>query len=373
MDAATYDVARRFERPRTRDGRSVVSREHGVRTGRSPALRGEGHRRHPRDPGRRTRGGAPRPHRRAVVERTGSAGTRAGSRVRHAAVDLRLLLGSRLASEPVGAHPRGRRRGCAGTAAGRASPPSTAITTAETWSSAATGSSTSRSARCTKAERAQDPDDIGGKILRLNPDGSTPSDNPLGAVNPAYSMGHRNSFGLCVDPVDGNAVGDGERAGQRRRGQPHRARWQLRLAGPARSGRRAAVHRSGARLPRGDRPDRVRGVAAATCTSAPSAPACCIGCRSRRRTTRTPTWWATSAPAITDLQVGPDGDLYVSTSEAIWRLAGTGSPEPATSPSATPAADASDDGWRTVVAVVAGVVARGRTHHAVRRRVAAPP
>ena len=51
--------------------------------------------------------------------------------------------------------------------------------------------------------RAQDPEDLGGKILRLNPDGSIPEDNPLGPDNPAYSLGHRNSFGICFDPVEG--------------------------------------------------------------------------------------------------------------------------------------------------------------------------
>src|SRR5262249_57614025 len=52
--------------------------------------------------------------------------------------------------------------------------------------------------------RAQDPTDPGGKVLRLNDDGSVPSDNPFGSGNPAYSMGHRNSFGLCVDPATGD-------------------------------------------------------------------------------------------------------------------------------------------------------------------------
>ncbi len=53
------------------------------------------------------------------------------------------------------------------------------------------------------ADRAQDPSDLGGKIVRLNPDGSVPADNPFGAGNPVWSYGHRNSFGLCVDPGDG--------------------------------------------------------------------------------------------------------------------------------------------------------------------------
>jgi glucose/arabinose dehydrogenase len=53
-------------------------------------------------------------------------------------------------------------------------------------------------------ERAQDPDDLGGKVLRLDPDGSVPTDNPFGPENSVYALGIRNSFGLCFDPVTGN-------------------------------------------------------------------------------------------------------------------------------------------------------------------------
>ncbi|MFL5766855.1 MAG: PQQ-dependent sugar dehydrogenase, partial [Actinomycetota bacterium] len=48
-----------------------------------------------------------------------------------------------------------------------------------------------------EAPRAQDVGDLGGKVLRLDPDGSIPQDNPFGANNPAYTMGLRNSFGVC--------------------------------------------------------------------------------------------------------------------------------------------------------------------------------
>ncbi len=52
--------------------------------------------------------------------------------------------------------------------------------------------------------RAQDITDLGGKIVRLNRDGSVSSDDPFGASNPVWSYGHRNSFGLCVDPATGD-------------------------------------------------------------------------------------------------------------------------------------------------------------------------
>lgn len=62
-----------------------------------------------------------------------------------------------------------------------------------------------------------EPDDahLTGVILRLNDDGSTPSDNPFfeaGAamggevgenIQKIFSYGHRNSFGMAVDPVSG--------------------------------------------------------------------------------------------------------------------------------------------------------------------------
>jgi aldose sugar dehydrogenase len=54
-----------------------------------------------------------------------------------------------------------------------------------------------------QASRAQDVNDLGGKILRLNPDGSVPANNPFGPDNPAFTMGLRNSFGICVDPSSG--------------------------------------------------------------------------------------------------------------------------------------------------------------------------
>ena len=51
--------------------------------------------------------------------------------------------------------------------------------------------------------RAQDEDELGGRILRLEPDGSVPQDNPFGPDNPTYALGLRNSFGICVDPASG--------------------------------------------------------------------------------------------------------------------------------------------------------------------------
>lgn len=49
---------------------------------------------------------------------------------------------------------------------------------------------------------AQDPNSLAGKILRVEPDGSVPTDNPR-ADSPVYSIGHRNVQGLDWDE-DGN-------------------------------------------------------------------------------------------------------------------------------------------------------------------------
>lgn len=47
-------------------------------------------------------------------------------------------------------------------------------------------------------QRAQDLESLGGKILRLNPDGSAPADNPFEG-SPVFSYGHRNVQGLAFD------------------------------------------------------------------------------------------------------------------------------------------------------------------------------
>lgn len=54
---------------------------------------------------------------------------------------------------------------------------------------------------------AQDPMNLGGKVLRLNDDGSVPSDNPFagraGYKPEIFTLGHRNSLGLAVHPQTG--------------------------------------------------------------------------------------------------------------------------------------------------------------------------
>lgn len=47
---------------------------------------------------------------------------------------------------------------------------------------------------------AQDIKSTGGKVLRVNADGTIPSDNPFPG-SPVYSYGHRNIFGMAIQPV----------------------------------------------------------------------------------------------------------------------------------------------------------------------------
>jgi glucose/arabinose dehydrogenase len=53
-----------------------------------------------------------------------------------------------------------------------------------------------------QSDLSQNPDSLAGKILRVNPDGSVPQDNPFpGSL--VYALGIRNSFGLAFHPVTG--------------------------------------------------------------------------------------------------------------------------------------------------------------------------
>jgi len=54
----------------------------------------------------------------------------------------------------------------------------------------------------TRRNEAQDPTTLNGKILRLNPDGSVPDDNPFPGLL-TYSYGHRNVEGLAWQPGTG--------------------------------------------------------------------------------------------------------------------------------------------------------------------------
>ena len=57
-------------------------------------------------------------------------------------------------------------------------------------------------------QRAQNPNDLGGKVFRIRPDGGIPNDNPFfaantGAARAVWSIGHRNAQGLAFHPATG--------------------------------------------------------------------------------------------------------------------------------------------------------------------------
>jgi glucose/arabinose dehydrogenase len=58
------------------------------------------------------------------------------------------------------------------------------------------------------ASEAQNASDLRGKILRYNPDGTVPADNPFGAGNPVWAIGLRNPFGLAFSPQGALLVTD---------------------------------------------------------------------------------------------------------------------------------------------------------------------
>jgi len=49
------------------------------------------------------------------------------------------------------------------------------------------------------ASAAQNISDVRGKVLRYNPDGSIPADNPFGPTNPVWAYGLRNPFGIAFN------------------------------------------------------------------------------------------------------------------------------------------------------------------------------
>jgi glucose/arabinose dehydrogenase len=56
------------------------------------------------------------------------------------------------------------------------------------------------------APAAQNTGDVRGKVLRYNPDGSVPADNPFGAGNPVLVFGLRNPFGLAFSATGQLAI-----------------------------------------------------------------------------------------------------------------------------------------------------------------------
>jgi len=202
--------------------------------------------------------------------------------------------------------------------------------------------------------RAQDPADLGGKIVRLEPDGGIPADAPFAGGNPVWSYGHRNSFGLCVDPANGDL-------------------WETEN-GPDRDDELNLIERGG----NYGWPEVTGGVGGvgfvdpiAVFPDTVALTGCAIvrgtvyagafndgtlyGLPAADRTSGRMQAFASFGRGITDVAAGLDGRLYVATSDAIWTIepASRGIASMRASPSA---ADGGSGEGRPLIAVVAAVV-----------------
>ncbi len=215
-------------------------------------------------------------------------------------------------------------------------------------------------------DRAQDPNDVGGKVLRLSPEGDPAPGNPFGDGNPAYTLGHRNSFGLCVDPATGDlwATENG----------PDVDDEVNRLDAGANYGWPEATGDSGGRFadPVVVFPDTVALTGCAWWQGELLVGSWNDGSVRRIDTIRGAATEVFGFPAgVTDVLVGPDDALYVATADAIWRMAAAppGAPASASTPTSlgpdpmpTPQEDGSQrTGWIAIIAAViiaGGLVAR---------------
>ncbi|HEX6843731.1 MAG TPA: PQQ-dependent sugar dehydrogenase [Actinomycetota bacterium] len=177
-------------------------------------------------------------------------------------------------------------------------------------------------------DRAQDVEDLGGKVLRLTPEGAPAPGNPLGAGSPVYTFGHRNSFGLCADP-DTGTIWETENG-------PDRDDEVNRLVPGADYGWPAVTGDSGGRY---EDPVSVFGDTVAVTGCAWWGGDLYVGSYKDGAVRRvlpdgTRQDVATLPAGVTDLVVGPDGRLYVATVTAILAL---GEPAATVTLSPTPA------------------------------------
>jgi glucose/arabinose dehydrogenase len=191
-------------------------------------------------------------------------------------------------------------------------------------------------------ELAQDPSSVGGKILRLLPDGSVPADNPFGSTDPVYALGIRNSFGLCFDPRTGD-LWETEN-GPDRDDEVNRVEPGGNLGWPVELGRGTD--------PRFIQPELVYPeiIVPTGCAFSSSGRAMYFGDfagGNLHRATVSPSGSvagerviARAPSGITDVARGPNGDLYVATSDSILRLASSSAQSPSPSAGGTPAPSA---------------------------------
>ncbi len=221
---------------------------------------------------------------------------------------------------------------------------------------------------------AQDPSSVGGKILRLDPDGRIPADNPFGPDSPVFSLGHRNSFGLCFNPHDGqlweteNGPSSDDEINRIEAGNNYG--WPNQLGASGTSGPSdftdptlvfrdiivptgcaffddaissgAVRPEPGGQMVFGD----FHGDLHSMLLQPPEMH------QAQRATTE-----ASLPGGITDVEVGPDGNLYVSTSDSIVRIQGAhGIPFTPAGPSPTATSGGGGLGVGSIVLIVAAIV-----------------
>ena len=209
-----------------------------------------------------------------------------------------------------------------------------------------------------ESARAQDPNDIGGKVLRIEADGTLAPDNPFGPDNPVYSIGHRNSFGLCVDPATGdlweteNGPESDDEVNRVVAGGNYG--WPDQL-GPG--GEPPLLD------PVVDYPSAIVPTGCAVWQGDLYVGSFATGMLHRIRLPAEPGRAVDEVVAhfdrgITDVAAGPDGVLYVATSDSIWRIVGRAdrmSPIPV--PAVSASGDAGDGVGITLLAVGAALIA----------------
>jgi glucose/arabinose dehydrogenase len=212
--------------------------------------------------------------------------------------------------------------------------------------------------------RAQDTNDVGGKVLRFTADGAPAPGNPFGPGNPVFTDGHRNSFGLCQDPGTGE-IWETENG-------PDVNDEVNRLVAGADYGWPVVTGDSGGRFqdPVAVFHDTVALTGCAWWHGALYVGSYNDGLVRRIDTTTGAATPVASFPSgVTDLAVGPDGDLYVAAQDGIYRL---------TSASAAPGAPvipatghgASARTWIAALAIVVlafGLALRAWGGHRLRR------
>lgn len=190
-----------------------------------------------------------------------------------------------------------------------------------------------------ESERAQDLKSLGGKILRVTPDGHVPADNPFPG-SPVWSYGHRNPQGLAWHPATGELFisehGPSGEYGVRAHDEINAVRpggnhgWPLAVGAPGIAGtvdpvvvwKETAVPPAGIAFWRGEL--YLAALGAGSLIRIGVAPAA-----AGYRVTRIERWFAEGPQSsalgrLRDVRVGPDGLLYFTTSNRDGR----GSPRP---------------------------------------------